>query len=88
MPEQDRPLACRRDGGDVLLPRACSECEDKNRAAAPTGAASRPASITMPRACPLSRLVIRLWHLPGGPDCRALGFRPRWPVIKRSLFHR
>jgi len=35
---QDRQLSCRRDGDEVLLPRACSECEDKNRAAGPNSA--------------------------------------------------
>jgi len=53
MPEQDRQLSCRRDGGEVLLPGACSECEEKNRAAGPNSAL-RPAAIRMPQACPLS----------------------------------
>src|SRR6516164_7283012 len=88
MPERDRQLSCRRDGGEVLLARACSECEDKNRAAGPNSALrpGPPRSETR-RACPLSCLVIRLWYLPGGLDCRTLGFSPRWLVIRRLLFH-
>jgi hypothetical protein len=38
MPEQDGQLSCGRDGGEVLLRRTCSECEDKYRAAGPNSA--------------------------------------------------
>jgi hypothetical protein len=41
----------------------------------------------MPRACPLSCSVIRLWYLPGGPDCRTLGFSPEMAGHQARLLY-
>jgi hypothetical protein len=87
MPEQNSQLSCRRDGGEVLLPRACSECEDKNRAASPNSAL-RPGRCDQNAA----RAPAILLGDPPVVSARRSGLSharvsARWPVIRRLLFH-